>query len=73
MEPCQLGKNLNLKYKEVIEKFQKVENLKLEDFYCINYNGSNFTLYSHPSVAIQNETYFVLKISSECKSFLLGV
>ena len=36
VEPCQLGKNLNLKYKEVIEKFEKVENLKLEDFYCIN-------------------------------------
>ena len=73
VEPCQLGKNLNLKYKEVIEKFEKVENLKLEDFYCINYNGSNFTLYSHPSLANLNETYFVLKISSECKSFLLGL
>ena len=43
LEPCELGKNLNLKHKELIETFEKVEESKLEDFYCINYNGHNLT------------------------------
>ena len=38
----------------------------MEDFYCINYNGSNVTLYSHPSQASENETYLGFMISAEC-------
>ena len=59
LEPCELGKNLNPKYKELIEKLEKVENWKLEDFYCINYNSNNVTLYSHPSLGYVNETYLI--------------
>ena len=45
LEPCELGKNINSKHKEVIEKFDK-----LKDYYCVNYNGFNATLYNHPSL-----------------------
>ena len=70
-EPCELGKNLNLKYKEVIEKFEKVENSKLEDFYCINYKCSNVTLYSHPSLTYENVTYFGIRMTAICSYNLL--
>ena len=73
LEPCKLGKNINPKYKELIEKFEKIEKWKLEDFYCINYNGSNVTLYSHPSLAFENETNLIFKISSECQNYILNL
>ena len=73
LEPCELGKNLNPKYKELIEKFEKIESWKLENFYCINYNGSNVTLYSHPSLAYINENYLIFKLSSECQNFFLNL
>ena len=57
LEPCKLGKNINLKYKDLIEKIEKVEGYNLEDFYCINFNGSNLTLYSHPSLGYKYENY----------------
>ena len=73
LEPCELGKNINIKYKEVIEKFEAIERWKLEDFYCINYKGSNVTLYSHPSLAYINENYLIFKLSSECQNFFLDL
>ena len=57
LEPCELGKNVNLKYKEVIEKLEKIENAKLEEYECINYNNSNFTLYSHPSHVVMKKIF----------------
>ena len=45
----------------------------MEDFYCINYNGSNVTLYSHPSLAFENETNLIFKISSECQNYILNL
>ena len=73
LESCKLGKNINPKHKELIEKFEKIKKWKLEDFYCINYNGSNVTLYSHPSLAFENETNLIFKISSECQNYILNL
>ena len=33
LEPCELGKNLNLKYKEVIDKFEAYDTWKLNEYY----------------------------------------
>ena len=41
LEPCELGKNLNSKYKEVLEKFDAIEVSKFKEYYCINYHGIN--------------------------------
>ena len=73
LEPCELGKNLNSKYKELIEKLEKVHQWKLKDFYCINYRGLNVTLYSHPSFSYKDENYLKFKLSSECKNFILNL
>ena len=72
LEPCELGKNINIKHKEVIEKFEAIERWKLEDFYCINYNGSNATLYSHPSITNEYEPSLEFKIyaNAECEDYL---
>ena len=69
LEPCELGKNLNLKYKEVIDKFEAYDTWKLNEYYWINYNGSNASLYSHPSLKNEYETILILKIIAECDDF----
>ena len=69
LEPCELGKNLNLKYKKVIEQFETFKEMKLKEFYCINYNNSNATLYSHPSLTSKDEPSLVFKIRAQCENY----
>ena len=57
-EPCELGKNINLKYKDLIEKFNSIEKWNSDTYFCINYNSvnmKNFTLYSHPIIPYEEE------------------
>ena len=67
LEPCKLGKNINLKYKDLIKKFEKVEPLQINEYSCINFNNSNFTLFSHPSISQDRRNLLHLEILSECK------
>ena len=71
IESCELGKNINLKYKETIKKLEEIEEWNLDDYYCINFNDSNFTLFSHPSLASHYENSLQLIISSNCKDYYL--
>ena len=72
IEPCELGKNIDSKYKEVIENFEKVEKRKLGDYFCIDYNNTNFTLFSHPLIPHMNEKTVSIQIQSpECESYQL--
>ena len=54
-EPCELVKNINLKYKDLIETFNSIEIWDLSKYLCINYNNINFTLYSNPLISYDNE------------------
>ena len=40
-EPCELGKNINLKYKDLIRKFNSIEKWNSDTYFCINYNSVN--------------------------------
>ena len=71
LEHCKLGKNINSKHKELIEKYEKIENSELEDLYCINFNNSNFTLYSHSSIANEYENILQIKFTAKCIRYLL--
>ena len=70
-ETCELGKNINLKFKDLIDTFNSIEQWKLEEYLCINYKSTNFTLYSHPLLPYEKENYLVIQIESDCKDFLL--
>ena len=70
-KPCELGKSLNIKYKEVVEKFEKIDRWKLERYYCIDYNGSDLTLFSHPSDSSDYENLLQIRILSKCKDYTL--
>ena len=47
-EQCSCGKNINLRYKDLIEKFSSVEGTDINYYFCINYNNTNFHLYNYP-------------------------
>ena len=71
LETCELGKNINLKYRDVIKKFEETENQNISDFKCINYNGTNLTLYSIPSMSHEKENYLNIELSAKCEKFTI--
>ena len=73
-EPCELGKNIKLKYKDLIEKFDSLEKYKSNEYFCINYNSvniTNFTLYSHPLLPFEGENSLQINISTDCQNYTL--
>ena len=73
-EPCELGKNINLKYKDLFEKIDSIEKWQSNKYFCINYNStniSNFTLYSHPLIPYEEENSLVIRIYSDCQNYTL--
>ena len=71
-EPCELGKNIDLKYKDAIETFEKIESVELETYFCINYNNTNFTLYSHPLLRHDKENILNIQIKTDCEDYILN-
>ena len=71
-EPCVLGKNINLKYKDLIQKFNSIEGSDISEYFCINYNNINFTLYSHPLQSYNIESELKIRIYSECEDYFLS-
>ena len=73
IEPCELGKNINLKYKEALEKFDSIEEKKYKEFYCVNYNGSNVTLFTHSSLTNVVTPTLYFKIFGNCTNYIFNL
>ena len=73
LEPCELGKNINLKYKEALEKFDIIEGWKYKEFYCVNYNGSNVTLFTHSSLTNVVTPTLYFKIFGNCTNYIFNL
>ena len=69
-EQCLLGENINLRYKDLIDKFNSIEASDIHFYLCINYNNTNFTLYSQP-FTFNVERELVIKIYTECEDYYL--
>ena len=61
-----MGKNINLKYKELVEKFEKTEPLKINEFYCINFNNTNLNIFDEPSKSHDLGNYLHVELASQC-------
>ena len=75
-EHCELGKNINLKYKDLLEKFNSIEKWKSNTYLCINYNSinmKNFTLYSHPLIPYEEENSLTIYIKTDCDDYSLNL
>ena len=70
-EPCSLNENLDIKYKDIIEKFESIESTKLNEFFCLNFHGEDFTLFNNPNIFSDFENYLQFKIESKCEDYFL--
>ena len=70
-ETCEIGKNIDIKYKNIIEELKNVAGFNQKDLLCLNFNNKEYTLYSHPSFPIEFEKYLRLRLESECKKYNL--
>ena len=64
VEPCEYGKNIDLKHQELFKNFEKRENELIEEYFCINLIGKNISFYHHPNDNNLKENYIRLMIKS---------
>ena len=70
-EPCVLGKNLDIKYKNIVETFEKVEETKINEYSCLNFHNKEFTLINNPLISDEFGNHMEFSIKSTCKDYLL--
>ena len=63
LEKCELGKNIDLKYKNIIEDFEKDNNENISNYLCPNYRGEKISI----SDKQNNVSYLSLFISKNIK------
>ena len=63
VEPCEYGKNIDLKHQELFKNFEKREGESLGNYFCINFIGKNISLFHHPNYNNLTENYIRLMIS----------
>ena len=79
VEPCQYGKNIDLKYQELFENFEIREKESIENFFCINLKDKNISFFHHPNDSNILDNYIELIIKSkdyygcDSKSFILKI
>ena len=70
-EPCELGKNLDMKYKDIVEEFERNENEKISEYSCLNFNGKDFTLFGSLNLDSELERHLQFELYSSCESYIL--
>ena len=78
VEPCEYGKNIDLKHMELFENFFKREKELISQYFCINFNNKNISFFHSPNDNDSLENYIRLIIYSkkyryEPKSFSLKI
>ena len=62
VEPCEYGKNIDLKHQELFKNFEKRENESINDYYCINFNKKNISFFHHPNDSYDIDSFIRLKL-----------
>ena len=78
VEPCEYGKNIDLKHKELLEKFFRREKEIIDQFFCINFNNKNISFFHSPNENDNFSKYIRLIVYSrqyryDLNSFLLKI
>ena len=47
LETCELGKNIDLKFKSLIEKFEKNTGDNISEYFCVDFNGTNIDIFNN--------------------------
>ena len=78
VEPCEYGKNIELKHQKLFKDFEKREKESIDNYFCINFNKKNISFFHHPNDNNANETFLKLIVylnESVCdvNSFLIKI
>ena len=63
LEKCELGKNIDLKYKNIIKDFEKDNNESISNYLCPNYRGEKISISDNKN----NISYLTLFVSKYFK------
>jgi len=64
VEPCQYGKNIDLKYQKLFENYEKREKESINEYLCINFNNNNISFFHHPDDYNRNQSFIRLILFS---------
>ena len=64
VEPCQFGKNIDLKYQKLFEDYEKREKETISNYFCNNFNNNNISFFHHPNDNNRNQSLLRLIIYS---------
>ena len=78
IESCQYGKNIDLKYQELLENFEEREKESIQKYYCINLKDENVSFFHHPNYSniIDNYIELIIQLNDfdcDAKSFTLKI
>ncbi len=59
IEKCELGKNIDMKYKNYVEGKKKFGR-KIEEIYCIGYKHNNLSLFYQPNIGYSSLNIFIV-------------
>ena len=62
IEPCQVGKNIDLKYQELFEHFEKRKKESIKNFFCLDFHDKNISVFHHQNDNNRVESYIILTI-----------
>ena len=67
IEPCEIGKNINIEFKDDLDKKYRQ---RINEFYCISSEHENLSLYYRPSSSIDRMSYITIDIYNEmCEKY----
>ena len=71
IEPCELGKNINLKFKKTLEEYEKdlFTNFSISDYFCISFDNKNYSLFYNPKAPYNRKSYIQIFATSLCNDF----
>ena len=61
LEKCKLGKNIDLKHQESIEKYESARKQKYTDYYCIKKEDSDITIFNDQTIG---EKYIAITVTA---------
>ena len=70
-EPCELGKNIDIKYKDLLEEIDRIEDYKISSYNCLNFHGKDLTLFNSQNMKKDLERILKIKLESSCEKYII--
>ena len=69
LETCELGKNIDLKFKSLIEKFEKNTGDNISEYFCVDFNGTNIDIFNNENDKGYLKIGYLKEVKETCKVY----